>query len=234
MAKVFIPPGMRVGRTFYSALSLAALASVLAAQTTPMDHVAEAALHAPAAPETGAAATPAPAGVAAGSPESGSTVVVVRPAHQRAHGWTGKLGAGLESPQLYHASQWALLEASTFDETMTAEGLSHPSRLQLTVVNAGLTRTVDLDFSNRFREGGWARVASARNATTVVAVYATADALMAVAARRLARQGGRWRALASVGMLAESVVHFSGAMSWAGLPNRLSAPYAGFNPVWVP
>lgn len=217
---------------------LALLAGALSAQVAepaPASHpVTVAALRASENPLATAVAGVAASQPQPAQPSATKAAVITRVAHRSAQGFSGKLMAGLESPELYHVSQGMLLGASTFDLAMTATGMSHPSTLHLTVVNAGLTRTVNLDMSNRFEEGGWARVVSARNPGAVVAVYATADALMALAAHRLAQQGGHWRALASVGLVAESVVHIAGGLSWSGLPNRLSAPYAGFNPVWVP
>lgn len=228
---------MAVGRACGVAISLALWAGGLSAQAAPSATVGRvvsvAALQPMATPLTQPVTQPA-APATQPKLETTSTVVKVRSVSHPAKGFRGKLIAGLESPQLYHVSQGMLLGASTFDLAMTATGMSHPSTLHLTVVNAGLTRTVNLNMADRFEEGGWARVVSARNPAAVCAVYATADALMALAARRLARQGGHWRALASVGMLAESVVHIEGGATWAGLPNRLAAPYGGFNPVWVP
>lgn len=143
------------------------------------------------------------------------------------------LDSFLASPRLYHAAQNFLLHAAVFDMEMTDEGLHHPTLLHLTIVNGGLTRTVNFDFTSRFREGGWARFMGARNAGGVIAANVAADVVMALVSRRLARRGPRWRMLATFALAAQGIVHISAGSTWVALPGRLAAPYAQFHPVWI-
>lgn len=143
------------------------------------------------------------------------------------------VGRAMAAPRLYGWSQDALVGATGFDLGMTAEGLNHKPILRLTIANPGLTRTVDLNFAGNFAEGGWARAVSAHNAGEVCATYASADALLLLVSRRLARRGGGWRAMATVSLLAETAAHVQGGRSWVGLPGRLAAPYGQFQPIWV-
>jgi len=129
------------------------------------------------------------------------------------------------SSKLFHFAQGMLVEAASFDLSMTAAGLRHPP-----VLDYGRTR---LDFSRTLREAGSARFAGARNPYAVCGTYVAADGLLLWAAARGSRRGRWWRTLASAALLAQAVAHFEGGASWVGLPGRLSAPYARFGPQWT-
>ncbi|HVA63241.1 MAG TPA: hypothetical protein VNF74_05920 [Terriglobales bacterium] len=175
-----------------------------------------------------AAAAPAAASAGAVSAPAGPIrhSVPIRHEVEGAGGWFW------ESPRLFQAAQGMLFGAASFDYFQTARGMTSRSILHLTVVSTGLTRTVNMDFSARFAEGGWARFVGPHNVVGVIAVNAAADVLLALAARRLARQGPRWRTLATGVLVAQSLVHIGAGRSWVGLGGRIAAPYAQFNPVW--
>lgn len=138
----------------------------------------------------------------------------------------------LASPLLFHISEGALFTAASFDLVETAVGMSSRHVLQWTPTGAS-TANVDVDFSQSFAEGGWAKFVGRHDIGGVLAMNAASDLLVDSFARRLAREGPVHRILGSALLIAWTVGHIQGGRSWIGLHRRLAAPYAGFHPVWL-
>src|SRR6185437_4666232 len=138
----------------------------------------------------------------------------------------------LASPLLFHISEGALVTAASFDLVETAVGMSSRHVLQWTPTGAS-TAKVDVDFSQSFAEGGWAKFVGRHDTGGVLAMNAASDLLVDSFARHLAREGPVHRILGSALLIAWTVGHIQGGRSWIGLHRRLAAPYAGFHPVWL-
>ena len=209
------------------------------AQPAPVSAIAASSHTAAAIPETGAHSSAAMPGAdaartAARKQGAGAVLVETDLGNQFPGGGIAKaIESGLSSPRLFHLAEGTLIGTAAFDMAMTARGVTHPPILRLTVVDNGLTGYTNLNFSSSFREGGWAGFASAHNAPLLIALYAGEDILLTWTVRHFVTRNPRWRALGTLALLAQAWVHIEAGRSWVGLGQRLAAPYAQFNPVWV-